>query len=49
MVLIILQGTDSEQDSRFFNKEQKLLKSLKVPENIDTKVSELERYKDLTK
>jgi serine/arginine repetitive matrix protein 1 len=32
------RGTNSEQDSRFFNKTKKLMKSMKFPPNINTKV-----------
>lgn len=32
------QGTSSEQDNRFFNKEKKLLKSLKYAPNLNQKV-----------
>lgn len=38
ILLFQTQGTSSEQDARFFNKEKKLLKSLKVAPNIDAKV-----------
>lgn len=37
------QGTSAEQDARFYNKEKKLLKSMRFPPNIDTKVG---IYKD---
>ena len=39
LMRILLQGTNSEQDSRFFNKTKKLMKSMKFPPNINTKVS----------
>ena len=32
------KGTSAEQDSRFANKQKKLLKQMKFPENIDAKV-----------
>ena len=32
------QGTNSEQDARFYNKQKKLLKTMKFPSNIGTKV-----------
>ncbi len=32
------QGTSAEQDSRFANKQKKLLKQMKFPDNIDVKV-----------
>ena len=32
------QGTNSEQDSRFYNKNKKLMKTMKFPPNISTKV-----------
>lgn len=35
------QGTSAEQDSRFANKQKKLLKQMKFPENIDVKVENL--------
>lgn len=38
-IVCFFQGTSAEQDARFYNKEKKLLKSLKFPPNIDTKVS----------
>jgi hypothetical protein len=34
------KGTSAEQDSRFANKQKKLLKQMKFPENIDVKVSD---------
>ena len=34
------KGTSAEQDSRFANKQKKLLKQMKFPENIDVKVKE---------
>jgi serine/arginine repetitive matrix protein 1 len=36
--LNIFQGTSAEQDSRFANKQKKLLKQMKFPDNIDVKV-----------
>ncbi len=33
------KGTSAEQDSRFANKQKKLLKQMKFPENIDVKVN----------
>ncbi len=33
-----MQGTSSDQDARFYNKEKKLKKSLKYPPNIGIKV-----------
>lgn len=35
---LIPQGTSMEQDSRFYNKDKKLLKSMKFPPNINKKV-----------
>lgn len=32
------KGTSAEQDSRFANKQKKLLKQMKFPDNIDVKV-----------
>jgi hypothetical protein len=32
------KGTSAEQDSRFANKQKKLLKQMKFPANIDVKV-----------
>ncbi|CAF4869197.1 unnamed protein product, partial [Rotaria socialis] len=32
------KGTSAEQDSRFANKQKKLLKQMKFPDNIETKV-----------
>ncbi|CAF4567807.1 unnamed protein product, partial [Rotaria sp. Silwood2] len=32
------KGTSAEQDSRFANKQKKLLKQMKFPDNIDTKI-----------
>lgn len=32
------KGTSAEQDSRFANKQKKLLKEMKFPDNIETKV-----------
>ena len=37
-VLNVFQGTSAEQDSRFANKQKKLLKQMKFPDNIDVKV-----------
>jgi hypothetical protein len=34
------KGTSAEQDSRFANKQKKLLKQMKFPDNIDVKVKE---------
>lgn len=34
------KGTSAEQDSRFANKQKKLLKQMKFPDNIDVKVSD---------
>ena len=34
------KGTSAEQDSRFANKQKKLLKQMKFPDNIDVKVSQ---------
>jgi serine/arginine repetitive matrix protein 1 len=34
------KGTSAEQDSRFANKQKKLLKQMKFPDNIDVKVNE---------
>lgn len=36
------KGTSTEQDSRFANKQKKLLKQMKFPDNIDVKVSLIE-------
>ena len=36
--LACVQGTSTEQDARFYNKQKKLLKQLKFPPNIGTKV-----------
>jgi hypothetical protein len=33
------KGTSAEQDSRFANKQKKLLKQMKFPDNIDVKVT----------
>lgn len=33
------KGTSAEQDSRFANKQKKLLKQMKFPDNIDIKVN----------
>ncbi len=38
-VYYIFQGTSAEQDSRFANKQKKLLKQMKFPDNIDIKVN----------
>ena len=38
-----VQGTNSEQDARFFNKQKKLLKTMKFPSNIGTKVYQIKR------
>jgi hypothetical protein len=35
------KGTSAEQDSRFANKQKKLLKQMKFPDNIDVKVKDL--------
>ncbi len=37
-ICLHVQGTSSEQDARFYNKEKKLKKSLKYPPNIGVKV-----------
>lgn len=34
------KGTSAEQDSRFANKQKKLLKQMKFPDNIDVKVND---------
>ena len=38
MNYLYYQGTNSEQDARFYNKQKKLLKTMKFPSNIGTKV-----------
>ncbi len=37
--LICIQGTSMDQDSRFFNKDKKLIKKMKFPPNINKKVN----------
>ena len=39
------KGTSAEQDSRFANKQKKLLKQMKFPDNIDVKVSSEGAYR----
>lgn len=39
----IQQGTSADQDSRFSNKEKKLLKSMSFPPEFDQKVRQRER------
>jgi serine/arginine repetitive matrix protein 1 len=38
------KGTSAEQDSRFANKQKKLLKQMKFPDNIDIKVKRMKIF-----
>ncbi|CAF2030621.1 unnamed protein product [Rotaria magnacalcarata] len=43
------KGTSAEQDSRFANKQKKLLKQMKFPDNIDVKIDMLKVKLDVLK
>jgi serine/arginine repetitive matrix protein 1 len=43
------KGTSAEQDSRFANKQKKLLKQMKFPDNIDVKIDMLKINLDVIK
>ncbi|CAF3380239.1 unnamed protein product [Rotaria sp. Silwood1] len=43
------KGTSAEQDSRFANKQKKLLKQMKFPDNIDVKIDMLKVNLDVLK